>query len=92
MTLTARLETFVQAVATDIKTLFGRSLPPGGAPGDVLAKSNAEDYAVYWATPSHRVFVQPTPPAVAAGTPYVWYQTGLGSDGNAMTIWVEDGA
>ena len=41
-------------------------------------------------TAAGNTFVGPTPPAVHP-TAYLWLQTGLGPDGNDMTLWVEDG-
>ena len=35
-------------------------------------------------------FIGPTAP-VAPPSAYVWFQTGLGSDGQDMTMWIEDG-
>jgi hypothetical protein len=35
-------------------------------------------------------FVGPTPP-VTHPAAYMWLQTGLGADGQGMTLWVEDG-
>jgi hypothetical protein len=40
---------------------------------------------------AQQVFVQPGAPSVAPGVPYLWFQTGLGTGGNDMTLWVEDG-
>lgn len=40
---------------------------------------------------SQQVFVQPVAPVVAPGTPFMWWQTGLGESGNDMTLWVDDG-
>ena len=40
---------------------------------------------------AQQVFVQPSAPVVDPGTPYLWWQTGLGASGNDMTLWVEDG-
>jgi hypothetical protein len=62
-TLEARLSALAQAIGADIKALFSRSLPAGGASGQVLAKSSATDYAVGWADPS----------AGGAGTPLSLY-------------------
>jgi hypothetical protein len=36
------------------------------------------------------VFVQPTDPIMTE--PGLWIQTGLGTDGTGITLWVEDGA
>lgn len=39
-----------------------------------------------------QVFVQPTQPTVVVpGTPFIWFQTGLGPSGTGMTLWVDDG-
>lgn len=38
-----------------------------------------------------QVFVQPTAPVVANGVPYMWWQTGLGDNGEDMTLYIEDG-
>lgn len=48
MSLVTRLNAFVQAVGADIKTLLARSLPAGGASGQVLAKTSSTDYATEW--------------------------------------------
>lgn len=52
MSLEARIVAAVQAIGLDIKALFSRALPAGGATGQVLAKTSATDYAVAWQTPS----------------------------------------
>lgn len=39
---------------------------------------------------TQQVFAQASQPTVPAGTPYIWFQTGLG-DGSGMTMWIEDG-
>lgn len=51
MTLSARISLVVQAVAADIKALFSRAIPPGGAVGSVLTKTTETDYAVGWVAP-----------------------------------------
>lgn len=39
-----------------------------------------------------QVFVQATQPTVSVpGTPFIWFQTGLGTSGTGMTLWVDDG-
>lgn len=48
MSLQSRLATFITAVGADIKALFARALPAGGAAGQVLMKSAAGDYLVAW--------------------------------------------
>ena len=48
MSLAQKLNDFAQAVALDVKALFGRSLPSGGLTGQVLAKTSGADYAVSW--------------------------------------------
>jgi hypothetical protein len=40
---------------------------------------------------SQNVFVGPTAPAVPAGQTYAWFQTGLGTAGDEITLWIEDG-
>lgn len=52
MTLQERLTALATAIGTDIKALFGRALPAGGAAGQVLAKTAATDYAVGWVNQS----------------------------------------
>ncbi|GBF05827.1 hypothetical protein DAERI_060087 [Deinococcus aerius] len=37
------------------------------------------------------LYLQPTRPAVPAGTTYLWVQTGLGPDGTGYSLWFEDG-
>lgn len=39
---------------------------------------------------AQNVFVQPIVPTPQTPT-YVWFQTGLGSDGTGITLWIEDG-
>lgn len=41
---------------------------------------------------AQQCFVQPTAPEVAPGVPYLWVQTGLGSDGSGFTLWIGDGS
>lgn len=96
MSLQTRLVALATAIGVDIKALFSRSLPTGGVAGQVLTKKSATNFDAAWRTPggvggTQQVFVQPTAPVVAPGTPYIWCQTGLGSDGEDMTIWLEDG-
>lgn len=52
MSLQTRLAALATAIGGDIKALFSRSLPAGGATGQVLAKTSETDYAVGWTTPS----------------------------------------
>ena len=35
------------------------------------------------------VYIQKSKPE--GSSPHLWIQTGLGSDGNGMTLWIEDG-
>lgn len=37
------------------------------------------------------IFVQLDTPTVPPGTPYCWFQTGLGVGGGGVTLWVNDG-
>ena len=48
MSLATRIADLATAIGTDIKALFGRALPAGGAAGQVLAKTAAADYAAGW--------------------------------------------
>lgn len=48
MSLSTRVTALAQAFGTDIKALFARSVPAGGAAGQVLAKTAGTDYAVGW--------------------------------------------
>lgn len=52
MSLATRIADLATAIGTDIKALFGRALPTGGAAGQVLAKTAATDYAVGWVNQS----------------------------------------
>lgn len=52
MSLQGRLATFITALGADIKSLFARSLPPGGGAGQVLVKGSNADYDASWATGS----------------------------------------
>lgn len=52
MSLVSRINDFALAVAADIKALFARATPAGGAVGQVLTKTSATDYATSWQTPS----------------------------------------
>jgi hypothetical protein len=52
MSLATRIADLATAIGTDIKALFGRALPAGGAAGQVLAKTAATDYAVGWVNQS----------------------------------------
>lgn len=38
-----------------------------------------------------QVFVQPDFPTANKGQPFIWFQTGLGANGDDMTLWIEDG-
>jgi hypothetical protein len=51
-TLAARLQSFAQEIALDVRALFQRAVPPGGSAGQVLAKTSATNYATAWQTPS----------------------------------------
>lgn len=48
MSLQTRLLELITAIGADIKALFGRSVPAGGAQGQVLAKSGETDYMTFW--------------------------------------------
>ena len=52
MSLATRIADLATAMGTDIKALFGRALPAGGAAGQVLVKTAATDYAVGWVNQS----------------------------------------
>lgn len=45
----------------------------------------------YTTTARGNLYVGPQVPADAT-PPYVWFQTGLGPDGEGSTIWIEDGS
>ena len=48
MTLVERISATITLIGADIKALFARTLPAGGAAGNVLMKSAAGDYVVAW--------------------------------------------
>jgi hypothetical protein len=50
--LETRLKAALTAIAHDIKALFTRSLPAGGAVGHVLTKTAAGDWQFGWSAPS----------------------------------------
>jgi hypothetical protein len=50
--LEGRIKAALTAIALDIKSLFGRSLPAGGAVGHVLTKTSAGDWQFGWSAPS----------------------------------------
>lgn len=52
MNLSSRISAALQAVGTDVKSLFARAMPPGGAVGNVLTKTAAGDYAAGWSAPA----------------------------------------
>lgn len=73
MSLESRIVSLAQAIGGDIKSLFGRALPAGGAAGQVLTKSSAADYDAAWQTASASVYIQEADPMAA--TPYIWFRT-----------------
>lgn len=54
MTLAERIAALATAIGAHIKTaVMPRVLPPGGAAGQVLAKTSATDYAAGWTCSPH---------------------------------------
>lgn len=48
MLLETRIKAALTAIGTDIKALFARAVPAGGATGQVLAKTGPGDYEIGW--------------------------------------------
>lgn len=92
MDLNGRISALATRIANYLRdNIVPRLLPSGGATGQILVKNSAVNYNAGWQTISNNTFIQPTAPDVPAGTPYIWWQTGLGPGGTDMTMWVEDG-
>lgn len=51
-TLAQRVADVVTSIGQDIKTLFTRAVPAGGATGQVLTKASAADHDMAWTTVS----------------------------------------
>ncbi len=47
-TLQSRLADLATRIGVEIKAMLPKLLPPGGAAGQVLAKSSGSDYATAW--------------------------------------------
>ena len=71
------------SLAEQVDALAGRI-------GEEITAVRSEMAGMQGSGGAQQVFVQGSAPAVAAGVPYLWFQTGLG-DGGDMTLWVEDG-
>lgn len=69
--------------------------PPSGKVAQVIGYYTAG--SVWFMSPyienttTGAVYISTSQPSVAPGTPYMWIQTGLNTDGNGMTFWIEDG-
>lgn len=78
MSVQTSIATGFARLVSAINVLAGKSLPSGGANGQVLAKTSATDYAVSWQTPSGgavQVYVQDAQPAMVENQPWIWWKT-----------------
>jgi hypothetical protein len=92
--LETRIKAVLTAIGADIKALFSRGLPAGGATGQVLTKVSATDYEAAWANApgggaggNQQVFVQQTQPT--APGPWEWWVTN--AEGKPINFKVNDG-
>lgn len=51
-TLVSRINDVIAAIGADIKSLFTRAMPSGGAIGQALVKNSNSDYDASWQTVS----------------------------------------